>query len=236
MPMPTTRELLDTPNGSARMLWRDGEWHRLTPILQAWAGEAIPQSYGFSGDDIDDLIAKVIVRAWTSPRIPDAPRQWVVTVVRNLARDTKKTVYESARRVQDFDMDTVESPEADADTRDDPEYRQQVGRLRIALRRLADPMRRVVVLHVMHGRSHREIAETLGITEGVSKMRMHRGVRMLARLYALAPTPALNRVGVPIKPQGRPPRPVAWRELPQHSGVPDDRRASFHVAQMRGAL
>lgn len=191
--------------GPARLMWRAGEWHRLAPLVQGWAVRGIPGTLGLSGDDVDDLVARVLVRAWTAKEVPDDPAAWCSIVARRMALDTLKR----AKMVPLEDAPEVEAPEAF----DDLTYRQQVARLRQALRRLDDSVRRAVVLRYLHGKLHPEIAQTLGITIGASKMRVSRGLRLLRAIYERTPVPPLNDRGLPEKPRGRPPAPISWRDL-----------------------
>lgn len=187
---------------AARALWRAGEWHRLAPLLQGWAATGIPLTLGLSGDDIDDLVAKTVVKAWTATTIPDNPGAWCRTVAHRLALDTCKQ------------RQTVElSEEAVSVEPEEPVDYTPIARLRQALRRLDDPMRRCVVLRYLHGRTPEQIAAAVGITVGAVKMRTHRGVRMLARLYATSTVPALEPGQRPQRSRGRAPKPVAWRDL-----------------------
>lgn len=217
--------------GPARLLWRSGAWHRLAPLIQGWAALGVPMGLGLSGDEVDDVIAKVLVRAWTLAEVPDSPPAWCHVAARNMALDTLKVR-------QTVSLDTVEEMAAPDDrTEEELAYRREVGRLREALRRLPDPVRRVVVLHWLHGQRHDTVARTLGITVGASKMRAMRGLRLLRKIYEITPRGMLTERGVPVKGRGRPLHPLTWRTLPQHSGLTAVRptaRAAHAEAQLLG--
>ncbi|HSM43827.1 MAG TPA: RNA polymerase sigma factor [Acidimicrobiia bacterium] len=55
------------------------------------------------------------------------------------------------------------------------------GRLRVALDRLPDAQREVVVLKDIYGWSHAEIAESMDISVTAAKVRLHRARARLAR-------------------------------------------------------
>jgi RNA polymerase sigma-70 factor (ECF subfamily) len=59
---------------------------------------------------------------------------------------------------------------------------EQYSRLEAAIERLPPEQRRVVVLAKLEGRSHREIAAELGISEGHSRVLLARGLARLASL------------------------------------------------------
>jgi RNA polymerase sigma factor (sigma-70 family) len=194
----------------ARTWWLDGAWARLTPCLQGWAAMGVPGTLALDGDDVDDVVAKVVVRAWMATTVPDDPVGWCRRVARNAALDLLK------RKHMEGLPDEIEDPSTKAPFEDldlDAEYHLRVGRLRQALRQLPDPIRRCVVLHYLHGQPHKTVAATLGITVGCSKMRTHRGVVLLRKIYQRQPVLGLNQNGTPRIPRGRPPRAITWREL-----------------------
>lgn len=197
---------------------------------------AVPIGFGLSGDDVDDILSHVVVRAWTSKTAPDNPRTWVTVVAANKARDIVK--HSSRSRRVSFDIDSmIGSTCADAIVAEG-EHERQVARLRNALRKLKDGDRRAVVLRYLHGKTFDEIGKALGISHGLAFMRCARGVRILARLFTLEPTPTLDATGKQLTPLPRFPRVATWRTLPQNSGTAHriDPGAGFAAARMLGAL
>jgi RNA polymerase sigma factor (sigma-70 family) len=222
------RALLNTPDADVRMWWAEKAWHRITPVLQAWAWMAVPMSYGFDSDDREDLISRAVIRAWTSPYVPDRPRAWIVTVVNNLSRDTQKAAYRNDTRDTEAADQLLASQEAD-DWVEEEAYRERLGRLREALRRLPDEHRRCLVLHDLHGRTTADIAAQFGLTDGAVKMRLVRARRLLAAIYHGTPSVGLTAEGVPRKKRGRRPKTVTWREVaPREQGIVE--RAKLDLA------
>ena len=213
--LPQMKAAKQTSESDARAYWATGAWHRLAPLVQGWAALGVPLTLGLSGDDVDDIVAHVLVRAWTQREVPLAPAAWCRTVAHHRALDTLK-------RRETVSLDKHEPTAAVRDVEGELHYRTEVGRLRVALRRLADPIRRVVVLHWLHGQPHHQIAATLGITEGASKMRASRGLRMLRQVYGDTPSPGLTARGLPRKPAGRPPRPQPWHALCRLAAPPNE--------------
>jgi RNA polymerase sigma-70 factor, ECF subfamily len=213
----TTEPLLSEP---ARLAWRNAEWHRLTPSIHVWARQAIPRAMGLSADEIDDLVALTVVRAWTQAQVPADPPAWCRTVARNLAYDTGKR--KRTQNVADVDLDALPSPMTADDLVAEMDRRQQVGRLRNALRRLPEDMRRCVVLFDLHGLDHATVAARLGITAATSRIRVCRGRKLLAALFLDETLPPLKDNGVPRTPTG-PAKVRTWREF--HHGIAVKRRA-----------
>lgn len=155
--------------------WRRGDWDRLAPVLQGVAVLGIPFSSRLSGDDVDDIIATVLWRALRIPEPPRHPMGWARVVAHRAALDVLKRRQHDCLR--DDDLVPTEAAE-------DPRREVDIGALRMALRQMDDRLRRCVVLRHLHGRSHAEIADALQLTTGCVSMRIHRGLKQLASLYA----------------------------------------------------
>jgi RNA polymerase sigma-70 factor (ECF subfamily) len=198
-----------------RQWWLDREWHRLIPLVRAWARQSVPPSFRLSGDEIDDVISRVTVRVWTAKVVPDEPRMWVRVVALNMVRDGAKSSWSRGRQDEDAMAEHAGPEVADAWI-EEADQRSRIGRLREALRKLPEWMRRCLVLHDLHGRTCQDIAAQVGITEGAVKMRLHRSRRVLAALYEDTPDVALTTGGIPERKRGRA-AVRTWREL--HHGV-----------------
>ncbi|MBY0490640.1 MAG: sigma-70 family RNA polymerase sigma factor [Gemmatimonadaceae bacterium] len=203
------RALLETPIGSMRLAWKMADWARLSPVLQAWAHLGIPSGIGLSGDEVDDVVAHVLMRAWLQDVVPDNPKTWACKVARNRALDHLKSKDHSPHRVDLEACEVADDGAEDVGGRLDAALR--VTRLRNAMRRLPADQRRCVYLHYLKNRSHEDIAQILGITVGTCKMRTHRGVKFLRSLYDDEPMPRLTAKGLPMRARGRP-RVRSWRE------------------------
>jgi RNA polymerase sigma-70 factor (ECF subfamily) len=73
-------------------------------------------------------------------------------------------------------------PPVDPDIDERLAQRQRTARLEVAVGRLPEDQRRVVVLHHLQGLSLQDLAETEGVAVGTIKSRLHRGRARLAQL------------------------------------------------------
>jgi RNA polymerase sigma-70 factor (ECF subfamily) len=135
----------------------------------------------FVGDDQDaaDVVQESYLRAWRA--LPSFRRDahlstWLHTIIANTARTWRRKRRTNLRLDDETDM-------ADAHPDADPGWHVDVAldrdRLGAALAGLPAGLRQVVVLKDVRGLSHREIAESLGISEAAAKVRLHRARRRL---------------------------------------------------------
>ena len=138
-----------------------------TPALYALALRLTGGDRG----EAEDLVQESWVRALTALRTfraQSALRSWVCGVLVNVRRGRIRSDW----RIVDA-PDT--EPVADSACPDD------AIDLERAIAALPDGARDVYVLHDVHGYTHREIAELLGIVEGTSKSQLNRA-RFLLRI------------------------------------------------------
>ena len=109
-------------------------------------------------------------------RTPDRFAGWLMTIVRNRARNL-------VRREVLRDTDVV--PETTAARGRTPEeateHEELKERLRSALCRLPEVQREIVLLHDLEGWRHREIAKHLGIPSGTVRSHLHFARKSLRR-------------------------------------------------------
>ncbi|KPK81200.1 MAG: hypothetical protein AMS25_07265 [Gemmatimonas sp. SM23_52] len=106
---------------------------------------------------------------------PERFLAWLLQIVRNRARnflDYRRV--RSARPLEDLSAGTDETPAREAERQ---ELRRALGS---ALAELSEIQREVVLLHDLEGWKHREIAEALGLSEGMSRQHLM-GARRLLR-------------------------------------------------------
>jgi RNA polymerase sigma-70 factor (ECF subfamily) len=114
---------------------------------------------------------------------------WLLAIARNRAVDV---VRRRAARPADPHAEIWQGDESAPDAADRVAAADDSRRVVEALAELAPEQREVVVLAFVHGLSHSEIAERLGLPLGTVKSRIRLG---LDRLRAVAPTLALEREG-----------------------------------------
>lgn len=125
------------------------------------------------GEDADaqDACQDAFVTALTrieECRRPDQFVAWLLTIVRNRARDHRRY-----RRVRDaLPLDAAGEAPGKADPQRDAERAELRGDLLDAMEGLTELQREVTLLFDLEGWSHREIAERLGISEGSARVHL----------------------------------------------------------------
>lgn len=217
----------------AHSLWTDGAWDRLAPAVMAWAWMAIPGIGRDEAEDIEDVVAATLVRCFMLQRVPDDPAAFVTVVARNLWHDLHKRSY-GRNKVEYKEAHDPVDPAPDPEERVD--YSETIAVLRQALATLPAFMRKPLYLFHMKRRSHEEIAEALGISVGVSKMRVHRGMLMLREYFgapASVPKPVPRKRRKQMSEEAR----EAARQRMAHARqVLAERRATRHRQKMADLL
>lgn len=136
-----------------------------------------------SRDEALELAQDTFIKAWTALPSwrPDAQfRTWLFRIASNVALDAlrrRKTV-EFVPLPEDYDV-TAAAPGPEAQL----EARQQVAALDVALTRLTEEHREVLLLREVEGMSYGELADALDIDEGTVKSRLARARAALAAVY-----------------------------------------------------
>jgi RNA polymerase sigma factor (sigma-70 family) len=128
-----------------------------------------------SHEAAEDAVQEALVRAWerpeTSERIESLPA-WVTRVALNFSKSRLRRVRAEVRAIQRLGS-RPERGSQDSGSRTDIER---------ALQRISRRQREVTVLRYYLGMDVREIAETLGVSEGTVKTQLLRARRSLAPL------------------------------------------------------
>jgi RNA polymerase sigma-70 factor (ECF subfamily) len=136
-----------------------------TPALYALALRLTGGDRG----EAEDLVQESWVRALTALRTfraQSALRSWLCGVLVNVRRERIRA-----------DWRVVDAPEVEP--LEDTTRRDDAIDLERAIAALPDGARDVYVLHDVHGYTHREIAELMGIVEGTSKTQLNRARSLL---------------------------------------------------------
>jgi RNA polymerase sigma-70 factor, ECF subfamily len=130
-----------------------------------------------------DVAQEALIRTWRAlPKFRGDARlsTWLYRITVNTAWTHKKRAGRHNAATIDDHHDLAAPAGADH-----PETAGEIlelrGRLRVALDRLSDAQREVVVLKDIYGWSHAEIAESMGISVTAAKVRLHRARARLAR-------------------------------------------------------
>lgn len=132
-------------------------------------------------DEIEELVQDTFVRAFSSIdgfRGESSFRTWLFTIERRLLLDRVRS--ERRHRMNTEIRDDSAAIEFDA--LDDLVAAETATRLRGALERLTPTQREVFVLRVNEGLSYREIADTVGTTEGAARVHYHNAMRTIKEL------------------------------------------------------
>lgn len=132
--------------------------------------------------DAEDVCQDAFIRALEKIdecRDPDRFVGWLLRIVRNRAHNYRS--YEQVRKAEGLDRPDLASR---ADPGRDLETSELGRRLAGAVATLQDVPRQVVLLHDMEGWKHREIAESLDISEGMSRQHLFLARKKLRALLA----------------------------------------------------
>ena len=156
---------------------RRGDPGALTTVYHAFGGELLALARRLMGSDADaeDVLHDLIIGLPEAMRTYDERGKlhaWLRQVVVRMCLMRLRT----SRRRRETSLDAIgELPAAAASSGDVD------AAIEIALRELSPAIRAVVVLRFVDGLSHREIAESLGISISASEARLSRGIIALRR-------------------------------------------------------
>jgi len=159
-------------SSSEHARWFEEEVQPHEPALRAWLRARFPSLW-----DVDDLIQETyerLFRAKRAGKIAQA-RPYLFAVARNAAasiyRRRKIIAIESVAEIEDFGV-----AEDKADAAETASREQELSMLAEAISGLPKRCRQVLTLRKLHGLSHREIAQKLGISENTVNAQAALGV------------------------------------------------------------
>ena len=127
----------------------------------------------------DDLVQEALLRATRSAadlRGEASPATWLTAIALNLARDH----FRAAKRAPPFtSLDEAEDVPAPDRPEADILQAEMSGCILDHVGRLTGRQREAVMLHHFAGLSHREMAQTLGVSEANARVILHRGLAAL---------------------------------------------------------
>ena len=148
------------------------------------AAYAVSLSVTSRHDDAEDAAQDAFVVALArldDCRNPDRFAGWLLTIVRNRARNlVRREVLRDTDVLPETAASRGRTPEKEA------EHAELKERLENALRRLPEIQREIVLLHDLEGWRHREIADRLGIPSGTVRSHLHFARKFLRRDADLA--------------------------------------------------
>lgn len=151
-------------------------------LFEAYSGSLayVCSRYIIDRDQVNDVLQNSFIRMFRSIesfeyRGKGSLRAWITRIAVN---ESLKHIKQNA----DFKIMTDEADIPDTETEDDPDL-DEISQQEIMemIRTLPDGYRTVFNLFVFEEKSHKEIAEILGIAENSSASQFHRAKSMLAR-------------------------------------------------------
>ncbi len=159
--------------------WKAGDQRAATLLVERHAAALarFASSVGARGD-VDEVVQDTFVRAFASIdgfRGDSSLRTWLFTIARRLLLDRRRSERRRGEQVEVQDSDVTTDYDAlDAVVAEETEHR-----LRSAMERLSPTQREVFSLRVGEGMSYKEIADSVGTTEGAARVHYHNAMRAI---------------------------------------------------------
>jgi len=176
---PTTDERTDLDLISR---WKAGEQRAATLLVERHAN-ALSRFVASIGarHDVEEVVQDTFVRAFASIdgfRGESSLRTWLFTIARRLVLDRRRAMRRRGEQVEVQESDAA----TEYDSLDGVVADETQGRLRAALEKLSPTQREVFVLRVSEGMSYRDVADTVGTTEGAARVHYHNAMRTIKEL------------------------------------------------------
>ena len=133
-------------------------------------------------NDLDDLVAEALARAWANPewRRIDRGRAYLFTIARNLVIDlARREKIVSFQAISDLDQ-----PQYDAQFDAQLNARDQLRRLQTVVDQLPQQCRRVFILRRIQEKSFTDIAAEMDLTVSTIEKHLAKAIRLLALALA----------------------------------------------------
>jgi RNA polymerase sigma-70 factor (ECF subfamily) len=159
--------------------WKAGDQRAATLLVERHAAALarFASSVGARGD-VDEVVQDTFVRAFASIdgfRGESSLRTWLFTIARRLLLDRRRSDRRRGEQVEVREGDVTTDYDAlDAVVAEETEHR-----LKSAMKRLSPTQREVFSLRVGEGMSYKEIADTVGTTEGAARVHYHNAMRAI---------------------------------------------------------
>lgn len=159
--------------------WKAGEQRAATLLVERHAA-ALARFAASVGarDDVQEVVQDTFVRAFASLdgfRGESSLRTWLFTIARRLILDRRRAARRRGEQVEVQEGDVV----TEYDSLDDVVAEETRARLNSALENLSPTQREVFVLRVSEGMSYKEIADSVGTTEGAARVHYHNAMRAI---------------------------------------------------------
>jgi RNA polymerase sigma-70 factor (ECF subfamily) len=162
--------------------WKAGDQRAATLLVERHAAALarFASSVG-ARSDVDEVVQDTFVRAFASIdsfRGESSLRTWLFTIARRLLLDRRRSERRRGEQVEVQDSDVT----TDYDALDTVVADETQQRLRSAMEKLSPTQREVFSLRVGEGLSYKEIADSVGTTEGAARVHYHNAMRAIKEL------------------------------------------------------
>jgi RNA polymerase sigma-70 factor (ECF subfamily) len=159
--------------------WKAGEQRAATLLVERHA-DAVARFVASIGErsEVDEIVQDTFVRAFGSLdgfRGESALRTWLFTIARRLVLDRRRSIRRRGEQVEVREGDVA----TEYDALDGVVADETHERLREAMAGLTPTQCEVFVLRVSEGLSYKEIADTVGTTEGAARVHYHNAMRAI---------------------------------------------------------
>ena len=159
--------------------WKAGEQRAATLLVERHAN-AVARFVASIGErsDVEEIVQDTFVRAFGSLdgfRGESSLRTWLFTIARRLVLDRRRSNRRRGEQVEVQDGDVA----TEYDALDGVVADETQQRLKQAMAGLTPTQREVFVLRVGEGMSYKEIADTVGTTEGAARVHYHNAMRAI---------------------------------------------------------
>ena len=174
----------DSPNddlGDMELIarWKGGDQRAATALVARHAASLSRFAASFGEhEEVDELVQDTFVRAFASIdgfRGESSFRTWLFTIERRLLLDRRRAEKRRGARTEV----RADSAVTEFDALDDMVAAESARKVRGAMAKLTPTQREVFLLRVTEGLSYKEIATTVGTTEGAARVHYHNAVRAI---------------------------------------------------------
>lgn len=177
---------MNSPGDNALMIKvRDGDLSKLGPLFERYKKPLFGFFYGMNRDaDLsEDLVQNVFLRILKYRYLFRGEgdfKTWMFHIARNVSNDH----FRKAKWTAKDDLKKWEDRLGNHDNRQ-TEFQQdeELQLLSLALDKLPDEKREVILLSKFHDKKYREIGEILGCSEGAVKVKVFRALQELREVY-----------------------------------------------------
>jgi RNA polymerase sigma-70 factor (ECF subfamily) len=159
--------------------WKAGDQRAAALLVERHAAALarFASSMGARGD-VEEVVQDTFVRAFASLdgfRGDSSLRTWLFTIARRLLMDRRRSERRRGEQVEVQESDAA----TEYDSLDSVVADETQQRLRTAMARLSPTQREVFTLRVSEGMSYKEIADSVGTTEGAARVHYHNAMRTI---------------------------------------------------------